>query len=107
MKMQTGCGLALALLCGVVPVARSQVGLPAAGGVPPAAGAAGLAGPAAAQPPVAAAPAAAPRNLWSFLCPTAEQKAECKEKICKSMIGQLLNNSLKPASAFTGGVIPE
>ncbi len=54
--------------------------------------------------PVAAAPA--PANLFSFLCPTPEQKAACKQKICNSALGQMLNNSLKPVSAMTGGVIP-
>src|SRR3989442_3656 len=49
-------------------------------------------------PGAAVAPAAPPpSNLFSFLCPTPDQLAACKQKICNSMIGQLLNNSLKPA----------
>jgi hypothetical protein len=33
------------------------------------------------------------------------QLAECKRKFCASPVGQLLNNSLKPVSALTGGLI--
>jgi hypothetical protein len=55
----------------------------------------------------AAAPAGggSPQNLWSFLCPTPEQKQACRDKICNSPAGQLLNNILKPLSLFTGGVV--
>src|SRR5262249_23228318 len=58
--------------------------------------------------PAVAAPAAAgaaPRNLWTFLCPTPEQKANCRACICNTGLGQLFSNSLKPAAAFTGGIL--
>jgi hypothetical protein len=37
--------------------------------------------------------------------PTDAQKTACKEKICASQIGQLLNNGLSPLGAFTGGLL--
>jgi hypothetical protein len=40
-----------------------------------------------------------------MLLPSAAQKQACKEKICASQIGQLLNNSLAPIGAFSGGLI--
>src|SRR4051794_22161537 len=58
--------------------------------------------------PVVGAPApvaAAPNNLWSFLCPTREQRAECREKLCSCGLFKLLNAGLAPAAAFTGGII--
>src|SRR5262245_63282455 len=59
-----------------------------------------------AAPVVPAAPAApAPANLFSFLCPTAPQLKECKDKICSSPLGQLMNNALRPVSIFTGGIL--
>lgn len=96
MRMPITCATTLALLCGFTPAARSQVtpAVPTA----PAAGA-----PVAGATPVAAAPT---RNLWSFLCLSPEQKAACKEAFCDSTFGQLMNNSLKPVSALTGGVLP-
>lgn len=56
-------------------------------------------------PPVPPAAAAAPGNLWSFLCPTAEQKEECKRKFCNSKIGQLMNQGMKPVSILSGGIL--
>src|SRR5262245_57694113 len=90
------CGIGLAFLAGLAPTIRAQ-GIPVAPA--PAAGAAAVATPATA----AATPT---NNLWSFLCPSAEQKAACKEKFCNCALGQLINNSLKPASALTGGIVP-
>jgi hypothetical protein len=58
-----------------------------------------------APPGAVAAPAAPPRNLWSFLCPSADQRAACQERLCRSQFGQLLNNGMKPVSAFTGGIL--
>lgn len=87
MKMWKKLGSGLALLAGLSPTLRGQV--PPA--PPPA--------------PVAAAPAAAPNNLWSFLCPTPEQKAACKDKLCNSKLGQLMNNGLRPMGALSGGLI--
>src|SRR5437588_8836439 len=103
--MQTGCSLALALLCALAQSARSQPvpgvpAAPAAAGGPAAVATAGPGGVA-----TAAAPGAAPNNIWSFLCMTPEQKAAKKDKFCSSPLGQLINNSLAPASALTGGVL--
>jgi hypothetical protein len=79
---------------------RAQVpGLPGGAAAPGAAVPAGAAG---------ALPTAAPtRNLWSFLCPSADQKAACRAKFCNSSVGQLVNNTLKPATAFSGGLVPD
>ncbi len=64
-------------------------------------------------PPVAAVPAAVPvappapsANLWSFLCPSPAQKAACREKLCQSQFGLLLNNTMAPLRLFTGGIVP-
>jgi hypothetical protein len=92
------CGIGLVFLAGLAPTIRAQV-IPAAPA--PAAGAAATA--TAVATPATAAPT---KNLWSFLCPSAEQKAACKEKFCNCALGQLINNSLKPAGALTGGIVP-
>jgi hypothetical protein len=93
-------GAAVALACGLTPAAWGQVDVP---GAAPAAATATAATPGAAATATAAAPQ---RNLWTFLCPPQEWKDRCKEKFCRSTFGQLINNSFKPASALTGGVIP-
>lgn len=96
-------GLGLAALMGMGTAAWAQV--PAAPVVPAAA-----VPPGAPVVPVAGGPAApaagGARNLFSFFCMTPEQKAACKEKICRSGIGQLLNGAVGPLSGATGGVIP-
>jgi hypothetical protein len=69
-------------------------GVPA-GAAAPVAGAAGMA-PAGATPP---------SNLWSFLCPTPEQKKKCQDCFCNSPLGQLLNNATAPLSPFSGGLV--
>src|SRR5262245_25180581 len=102
MKTLTGSGMAFTFLCWGATSALAQV--PAVPGVP--GGAPAAVAPVAPVAPVAAPVAAPTNNLWSFLCPTPEQKAACKAKICNSGLGQLLNNSLKPASTLTGGVVP-
>lgn len=85
-------GLGLGLLLGLTPGIWAQLPPPGVGAAPP--------------PVVAPAPAApAPANLWSFLCPTPEQAAACKSKICKLKIVQLIGAGMKPVSALTGGVI--
>jgi len=56
-------------------------------------------------PPVGQTPGAAPANLWSFLCPTAEQKAACKNHWCNSALGQLVSGASGPISAASGGLI--
>ncbi len=64
-----------------------------------------------AQPPavpaVPGAPAAAPTsNLWSFLLPTSDQKLACKTSLCNSALGQMLAGAAGPASAMSGGLLP-
>jgi hypothetical protein len=95
MKKESLAGLSFAAMLGLGNAAFGQAipGVPAA------------AAPAAAAAAPAAAGAAAPRNIFSMLCMTPEQKAACKEKICRSALGQLLNNMITPASTMTGGVI--
>jgi hypothetical protein len=96
MTKWTMCGTGFALLVGGVSQLAAQVpSAPAAPGaaVPPLAA------------PAAAPPAAAPSNLWSFLLPSKDMKTACKEHICSTQIGQLLNNSLSPIGAFTGGLL--
>jgi hypothetical protein len=34
-------------------------------------------------------------------------KFKCHEKFCNSVLGQMVNNTLKPAGALTGGLIPQ
>lgn len=88
------CGAGLVLLVGLTPRSWAQIpAAPAAPAVPPLA-----------APPAAPAPAA-PNNLWSFLLPTKDQKTQCKEHICSTPIGQLMNNGLAPIGAFTGGLL--
>lgn len=64
-----------------------------------------------AVPTAAAVPAATPAgpNLWSFFCMPPEIKAACRaklEKCCQTPFGQMLNNSVKPVSALSGGIFP-
>lgn len=63
------------------------------------------------RPPAAgeaagAVPAAAPCNIWSFLLPTQQQKQALCTCICASPLGQMVNSMLKPASLFSGGLVP-
>ena len=60
------------------------------------------AAPAAGAPAAGAAPT---RNLWSFLIPSASQKASLKQKCCNTGLGKLFSSMLSPMSLFTGGVI--
>jgi hypothetical protein len=57
-----------------------------------------------AVPGVPGAPAA-PSNIWSYLSPSADQLSACKQKFCAHPIGQFINNMLKPATLFSGGLI--
>jgi hypothetical protein len=57
--------------------------------------------------PVAAAPAASGGGLWSFLIPSADQKAACKEHWCNSAIGKLVGAAMQPVAAFSGGLITD
>jgi hypothetical protein len=53
-----------------------------------------------------AAPAAPGGNLWSFFCPTADQKAACKNCFCNSAIGKLVSGGGGPMAMMSGGLIP-
>jgi hypothetical protein len=53
----------------------------------------------------AAAPAAPTKNLWSFFCPTPEQSARCKDKICNSPLGEMLKSAAKPMTLMSGGLL--
>jgi hypothetical protein len=91
-------GLAAALLLPGCLAAPSAAPTPAAA----------LAAPAAAGTPAGAASAAAvaapsPPNLWSFLCPTPEQKLECRQKLCNSFLGKMLSSMFAPLRLLTGG----
>ena len=54
-------------------------------------------------PPTAAA--STPKNLWSFLIPSASQKQACQEKLCQHALFQMLGQMLAPMHALTGGLI--
>jgi hypothetical protein len=55
----------------------------------------------------AAAPVAAPRTIWSFLGLSANNLHACKEKLCASQFGQMLNSlATGPVGAVSGGFIP-
>ncbi len=99
MKKICTCGLGLMLLTGLAPCARAQI--PA--GPPAAVPVAGAPAPLPGTPLAAPAP---PNNLWSFLCPTPDQKAACKAKLCAIPLVQLLNNSMAPVTALSGGLFP-
>jgi HEAT repeats len=99
------CGFSLALFTGLSPLAIAQVpGVPAAPAALPGAAVPGAAGPLA-GPATTAPGAAAPRNIWSFLCPAPDQFLAKKLKFCESQFGKLINNSLQPMGALTGGVL--
>jgi hypothetical protein len=52
------------------------------------------------------APAAAPRTLWSSLGLSPASIHACRDKLCASQLGQMMNSMLLPMGAITGGVIP-
>ncbi len=56
--------------------------------------------------PATGLPAAAPKTIWGFFGLSKANLAGCKEKLCGSQVGKLLNSGLSPLSSFTGGVIP-
>jgi hypothetical protein len=59
-------------------------------------------------PPIPGAPAVtttSPPNLWSYLCPNADQKAACKACFCASPIGQMISGAAGPMSMYSGGLI--
>jgi hypothetical protein len=98
MRLKTKCILSSCLLLAISWTSQAQ-DIPGSFGGVPASQAVGAA--------TAAAPAvaAAPKNIWSFICRTKEQKEACREKFCKSAPGKLINGLLKPVSAATGGLI--
>jgi hypothetical protein len=97
MKVWPYIGTGLIALLGLTPRAAAQVpGAPAA---------AAAAAPAAASPAAAAGVASTTRG-FAFIQKCQEQKEICKRKICETTFGQLINNSLKPVTAFSGGLIP-
>jgi hypothetical protein len=57
------------------------------------------------ETPVAAAPAAPTANLWSFLLPSPEQCARCKDRLCNSAIGEMAKSAAKPITAASGGLL--
>lgn len=85
-----GC-LGLALVAGLTPSLRAQIPL-----TPPSAGGATM---------LAAPPAAQPTTIWDKLGLSKIQREACKEYMCKTQIGQLMNNSLAPLGALTGGIL--
>lgn len=60
------------------------------------------------QVPTVPSAGAAPTtcNLWSFLCPTDQQKQSMKNCFCACPLGQMFNSMLKPMSAMSGGLVP-
>ena len=102
------------VLLGVGSVARGQVpGIPAIPGGAGMGAGAGLgagadaltAAPAAATAaPYAAAPAQP--TLWGFFGITPQNCAACRQRICASPMGAMLNGLLGPGSAMTGGLVP-
>ncbi len=57
--------------------------------------------------PLGAAAAPVPqKTIWGFFGINKANHAACKDGLCRSQAGQLLNNGLGPASFLTGGVIP-
>jgi hypothetical protein len=100
-------GAGLGALLTITGVAWGQApGLPGGAGAG-AGGGVGLGSTVSTQAGTTAAAGAQPHNIFSFLCPTEEQCARVRRCICESQLGQLLNSSLAPVSAFTGGIIPQ
>lgn len=89
----------------VTTTARAQVP-PPPGPVSPPAGIAAAATGGGPSAVAVASPAAAPRTLFSFFGISAENCAKCRDKLCQSQLGLLLNNAMGPVSAISGGIIP-
>jgi hypothetical protein len=88
-------------LCGSALISVLSLSVTSWGQPAPAAPAAGTAVPAAAP----AAPSGG-TTLWSFLGLSKQNLGNLKVRFCQSSIGQLAGNSLKPASAMSGGLLP-
>ncbi len=56
--------------------------------------------------PAAVSTAAPTKNLWSFLLPSADQKAKCRECLCNSPLGEMLKGAAGPVAGISGGLIP-
>ncbi len=82
-------GLISSLLCAAPCWAQLPAGVP--GAAPP--------------PPVIPVAPAAPPNLWSYLCPNAQQMATCKTCYCNSPIGQMTAAASAPMALISGGLI--
>lgn len=108
MKILNRAGLALALSCGLSPLAWGQVpAVPAAPAVPGVPGAAPGATAAVTDPVTGATSVASATggggNLWSFFCMTPAQKAACKERFCRSTVAKFLQQAMAPARLLSGG----
>src|SRR4051794_8484064 len=69
--------------------------------------ASGLGGGAATGLGTAAAPVAAPRTIWSFLGLSSSNIHACRDKLCASQLGQMLNSmATGPVAGVSGGFIP-
>ncbi len=45
-------------------------------------------------------------TIWEKLGISKQQKEECKRKFCRTQLGRLLNNSMAPIAALSGGLVP-
>ncbi len=100
--MRSGKAIGAAMVAAFLFAASARAQIP---GIP---GAAAPVGGAATAVPVAAAPvAAAPRTIFGLFGITKANCAACKDKICKSQLGALLNNGMAPMRALSGGLIPQ
>ena len=90
-----------------VPGVGGAAGAAGAGGATGAAGVGGAAGAAGAVGAGATAGAGGTggMNLWSFLCPTADQLQKLRKKFCSCALGQTINAALVPMETYTGGLI--
>ncbi len=79
--------MALAFAAGMTPSLRAQA-------------------PATPLPASGAQAATSSQTLWKFLGLSKDNLAGCKAKFCQSQLGQMVNNGLKPVSAFSGGLVP-
>jgi hypothetical protein len=86
-------------VAGVTPSAMAQID--------PAAVAGAVAAPAPTPVYITPAAPAAPRTLWNFLGISRSGHAACKQRLCNSQIGQMMNNAIAPMSGITGGMIPQ
>jgi hypothetical protein len=58
-----------------------------------------------AQPTLPPATTTPTSNLWSFICPTPDQKMACKLWWCNTALGQLVNGASGPVGMATGGLM--